>query len=58
VGLANALWLSPISVWGLLVSAERGRIKLDAEPRRWVTEALERTHVRLRGRVTYYWPVL
>ena len=39
----NELWLSPISVWELLVLAERGRVKLDAEPRHWVTEALDRT---------------
>jgi PIN domain nuclease of toxin-antitoxin system len=29
-------------VWELLVLAERGRVKLDDEPRRWVTEALAR----------------
>ena len=40
---ANELWLSPISVWELLVLAERGRIKLDAEPRRWVAEAIDST---------------
>lgn len=42
-GAGNELWLSPISVWELLVLAERGRIKLDEEPRRWVTEAINRT---------------
>jgi PIN domain nuclease of toxin-antitoxin system len=36
------VWLSPISVWELLVLAERGRVRLDAEPRAWVAEALER----------------
>lgn len=36
------IWLSPISVWELLVLAERGRVRLDAEPRVWVREALER----------------
>ncbi|HSD29542.1 MAG TPA: type II toxin-antitoxin system VapC family toxin [Vicinamibacteria bacterium] len=39
----NEVWLSPISVWELLVLAERGRLKLDDEPRRWVTQALART---------------
>jgi PIN domain nuclease of toxin-antitoxin system len=39
---ANEVWLSPISVWELLVLAERGRVRLDAEPRAWVREALER----------------
>jgi PIN domain nuclease of toxin-antitoxin system len=38
----NEFWLSPISVWELLVLAERGRVRLDAEPRAWVAEALER----------------
>lgn len=40
---SNEVWLSPISVWELLVLAERGRVKLDADPRTWVTEALERS---------------
>ena len=40
---ANEVWLSPISVWELLVLAERGRVRLDAEPRAWVAEALERS---------------
>jgi PIN domain nuclease of toxin-antitoxin system len=39
---ADEVWLSPISVWELLVLAERGRVRLDAEPRGWVAEALER----------------
>ena len=42
----NDLWLSPISVWELHVLAERGRIKLDAEPRRWLAEALSKTPAR------------
>ena len=40
---ANELWLSPISVWELLVLAERGRLKLDDEPRKWIAEALTHT---------------
>lgn len=39
---ASEVWLSPISVWELLVLAERGRVRLDVEPRAWVAEALER----------------
>jgi PIN domain nuclease of toxin-antitoxin system len=35
--------VSPISVWELLVLGERGRIKLDDEPRRWVAETISRT---------------
>lgn len=37
------LWLSPISVWEILVLAERGRLRLDAEPRLWTREALQRS---------------
>ncbi len=43
---SNDLWLSPISVWELLVLAERGRVRLDDEPRRWVREALVRSPVQ------------
>lgn len=39
----NEIWISPISVWEFLVLAGRRRVKLDVEPRRWVTEALART---------------
>jgi PIN domain nuclease of toxin-antitoxin system len=42
-GAGTELWLSPISVWELLVLAERRRIKLDEEPRQWVAEAIDRT---------------
>jgi PIN domain nuclease of toxin-antitoxin system len=35
--------LSPISIWELLVLAERGRIKFGSAPRQWVAEALSRT---------------
>jgi PIN domain nuclease of toxin-antitoxin system len=36
-------WLSPISSWEVLMLAERGRVKLDGEPRLWIREALART---------------
>lgn len=39
----NEVWLSPISVWELLMLAEGGRVRLDSEPRAWVREMLERT---------------
>jgi PIN domain nuclease of toxin-antitoxin system len=42
----NALWLSPISVWETLALAERGRVRLDSEPRAWVVEALGKTPVQ------------
>lgn len=37
------LWLSPISIWEVLVLAERGRIRLAVSPRDWVAAALRRT---------------
>ena len=39
----TSLWLSPISVWELLILAQRGRLRLDTDPRLWVREALTRT---------------
>jgi PIN domain nuclease of toxin-antitoxin system len=39
----SELWLSPVSVWEVLVLAERGRVKLDEDPRQWVADALART---------------
>lgn len=39
----SQLWLSPMSLWEILILAERRRIRLDAEPRRWLAEALTRT---------------
>jgi PIN domain nuclease of toxin-antitoxin system len=38
----GSTWLSPISVWELLVLAERGRVRLDVEPLSWVRGALAR----------------
>jgi PIN domain nuclease of toxin-antitoxin system len=43
---ANELWLSPISVWELLVLAERGRVRLDRAPHAWIAEALAHTPVQ------------
>lgn len=39
----NELWLSPISVWELLLLAQRGRLKLGDDPSRWAAEAVTRT---------------
>jgi PIN domain nuclease of toxin-antitoxin system len=35
-------WLSPISVWEVLMLAAKGRVHLGLEPREWVQTALER----------------
>ena len=36
------LWLSPISVWEFLLLAERGRLAVRGEPRKWVETAMSR----------------
>ncbi len=35
------LWLSPMSVWELLVLCEKGRVILEPDPAEWVKRALE-----------------
>jgi len=34
----NELWLSPISVWELLLLSEKGRVELDRPAARWVAD--------------------
>ena len=34
----NELWLSPVSVWELLLLVEKGRVELDRPPARWITD--------------------
>lgn len=36
----NELWLSPLTVWEVLLLAERGRVELHPDPVAWVREAL------------------
>ena len=40
------LWLSPLSVWQLLVMIEAGHVVVDAEPATWIGEALRAVPVR------------
>ena len=35
----NELWLSPISVWEMLILIEKGRVAVDRDAAAWVTEA-------------------
>lgn len=37
----NELWLSPISIWELLIQVEKGRVVLDREPRAWIAAVQE-----------------
>lgn len=42
----NEVWLSPISVWELIVLAEKGQVRFDSEPAAWVREALRRVSLK------------
>jgi len=42
----NELWLSPISLWEIIVLAEKGRIELNKEPRRWLKIVLKQLPLR------------
>jgi len=42
----NELWLSPISLWEIIVLAEKGRIVLAHEPRIWLKNVLEQIPFR------------
>ena len=37
----NELWLSPISVWELLLLVEKGRVILDEDPALWIAAAFD-----------------
>lgn len=36
----NELWLSPISVWELVVLVEKGRLALEMAPEEWLSQAI------------------
>jgi PIN domain nuclease of toxin-antitoxin system len=38
---ANEKWLSPISIWELMILVEKGRVELDVDAEEWVAQALE-----------------
>jgi PIN domain nuclease of toxin-antitoxin system len=39
---ANDLWLSPISVWELLILVEKGRVVLECDPAKWLKRVLNK----------------
>lgn len=41
----NEIWLSPISVWEVLVLAEKDRIRLRPTPGEWIGEAMDRVPI-------------
>lgn len=44
--LNTELWLSPISIWGTLILAEKGRISLQPDPVTWINLALKTLETR------------
>jgi PIN domain nuclease of toxin-antitoxin system len=42
----NELWLSPVSVWELLILVEKGRVTLDVEPDTWLEDGFRRAPLR------------
>ena len=45
---ANELWLSPLSVWEVLVLSEKGRISLSTAADEWRAEALKKVPMKER----------
>ena len=43
---ANELWLSPVSVWELLILVEKGRLVLNVDVGEWIGRALEAAPVK------------
>jgi len=43
---SNELWLSPISIWEIIILAEKGRVVLDADPVTWVRDVLRKIPVK------------
>ncbi len=42
----NELWLSPISLWEIIILAEKGRIELNKEPVKWLKTVLNQLPFR------------
>ncbi len=43
---ANELWLSPISIWELVVLVGKGRVFLNSSVEEWVAEAIKTARLR------------
>lgn len=41
--LSNEIWLSPMSLWEVLVLAEKGRVILNPDPSTWIRTTLKAT---------------
>ncbi len=42
----NNLWLSPISIWEILILTEKGRVILNNDPIRWVRHTLSKLTIK------------
>lgn len=43
---ANEKWLSPISLWELMILVGKGRVVLNASPEEWINQALTDAPIR------------
>ncbi len=44
--ITSELWISPISVWELLILVEKGRVLLDSAPMEWLQRVFEQIPFR------------
>ncbi|MBL4904118.1 MAG: type II toxin-antitoxin system VapC family toxin [Desulfocapsa sp.] len=42
----NEIWLSPITIWEIIVLAEKRRISLNKEPKKWLAKVLKQLPLR------------
>jgi PIN domain nuclease of toxin-antitoxin system len=42
----NELWLSPISIWEILILAEKGRLMLEPTPEQWIQKSLQELDIK------------
>jgi PIN domain nuclease of toxin-antitoxin system len=49
---SNELWLSPISLWEVLMLCQKRRLILDPNPQAWIADTLDATPMR-EPQVTY-----
>jgi PIN domain nuclease of toxin-antitoxin system len=43
---ANEKWISPISIWEMMVLVAKGRIRLNADVEEWIAQALQTAPLR------------
>ncbi len=43
---SSEVWVSPVSVWEILLLCERGRLSLDLAPAEWIQRSIEEASLR------------